>query len=176
MTMASVQQSGSVSEALKELSKNYKSVLLSAVQNATDIACEDIYKFSVSVVDRYYSNYEPSIYERAGGLYSTLSPIAKVTNGGDTVTSTVGIGFNSGPLSGYKASSKYGTADGQWILTNYLMGIHPATNGSSNPDTVLYVPWQDGISPDTLTTKYLEWYSKKFQSDVNSRLGAFVIK
>lgn len=173
--MATVQQSGSVNEALKELSKNYKSVLVSAVQKATDEACEDIYKFSVSVIERYYSNYSPSIYERSGGLFDTLVPIADVSSGGDTVTSTIGIGFSSGPLGGYRASSKYGTADGQWILTNFLMGIHPATNGSSNPDTVIYTPWQDGVSPDELIKRYLRLYQIKFNNNVNSYLGSYVM-
>jgi hypothetical protein len=171
-----IQQSGSVSEALKELEKKYKSVLLSAVQSATDKAVEDIYKFSVSLVDQYYANYQPSIYERTGGIYNTLVPIAEVANGGDTVVSTVGIGFNSGPLNGYKASSKYGTADGEWILSNYLMGIHPATNGGTSPDTAVYIPWQDGFSPDALTKKYLQLYKNKFQSNVNSHLGSFIMR
>lgn len=185
------QQSKSIDEILQELSKNYKSVLLSAVQKATDIACEDIYNFSMSCIERYYENYIPSSYDRTDSLWRALVPIAEVKNSGNKIVSTVGVEYNPSVLEGvYQSGSEkygakkdkdghiveYGHPEGSWVLENYLMGIHPTTNGSRNPEDVVYMPVQDSISPHQYTDRYLRLYKNKLNNNVYSYLISHVAK
>lgn len=166
-----------IDDILREISKDYQSVLLKAVQRATDTAAEDIYKFSMSVLERYYENYEPTSYDRSDNLWRATIPISDVVKQGDKIVSTVGVKYDPSVLEGvYDGSQKYEHPDGSWVLENYLMGIHPATNGSRNPDTVVYVPWQDTISPDAYLKKYLELYRSKFDKNVNNYLISHITK
>lgn len=175
-------QNRTVTDILQELKKDYKNVLLRAVEQATNTACEDVYKFSMSVLDRYYENYMPSRYERTDSLHKATVPIAEVKDHGDVVSATFGVKYDSEILeafaaqSYFEASSKYGKVDGDWVIMNYLMGIHPATNGSSDPNTVVYTPWQDGRSPDEYLKRYLQIRKVKLVDDVNDILIKYIAK
>lgn len=171
-----------ITDILQKQEKNYKKVLLKAVEQATDTACDDVYKFSMSVLDRYYENYTPSIYDRTYSLQMATVPIAEVKDCGDTILSIFGVRYDADILESFAASTYYGASnkyeqvDGNWVIENYLMGIHPATNGSSNPDKAVYVPWEDPISPDEYLKKYLGIYKKKFANNVNNYLIAHITK
>ena len=78
-------QNRTINDALQELKKDYKKVLLEAVKQATNTACEDVYRFSMSVLDRYYANYEPSIYNRTDSLWKATIPIGEVEDLGDAL-------------------------------------------------------------------------------------------
>lgn len=170
-------QNRTIKDILQELHKDYKTVLLRAVEQATDTACKDVYKFSMSVLERYYESYIPSRYDRTDNLWRAATPIAKVEDRGNIIVGTYGVEYDPSVLDGiYDGSKKYGSPDGSWILENYLMGIHPATNGSSDPDTVVYVPWQDARSPDEYLTTYLRMYKKKFENNVNDYLIKYITK
>ena len=170
-------KSRTINEILNEVKKDYESILLQAVQKATDVASEDVYKFSMSVLERYYENYEPTRYDRSDNLWRATIPIASVAKQGNKIVSTVGVQYDPSVLDGvYDGSQKYEHPDGSWVLENYLMGIHPATNGSRNPDTVVYTPWQDTISPDTYLKKYLKLYQSKLNDNVNNYLMSYIMK
>lgn len=170
-------QNRTVTDVLKELKKDYKTILLKAVEQATSTASKDIYKFSMSVLDQYYENYIPSSYDRTENLWRAAIPIDKVESMGDVIVGTFGIEYDPSVLDGvYNGSQKYGHPDGDWVLENYLMGIHPATNGSRDPDTVIYDPWQDSRSPDKYLKKYLMLYKKKFDNHVNDYLIKYATK
>jgi len=179
-----------IEEILQELKDDYKSVLLKAVNKATDVACEDVYKVSMSLLDRYYANYMPSSYNRTDSLYKAAVPIAEVKDHGDEIISTFGIGYDASLLSGaYDGmepwESKMVNVRGEmvqfdtfedWVIGNYLYGIHPATNGSSDPDTVVYTPWYDKMAPDHFLKKYLQWYQKRFSNNVNNYIIKHITK
>lgn len=168
-----------VTDILQELKKDYKSVLVRAVEYATDIACEDMYKFSMSVLDRYYENYMPSSYERTDYLWRAAIPVAKVESAGDVIVGTFGVDYDPSVLDGvYDGSKTYGHPDGSWVLENYLMGIHPRTDGSRVPGGGNYEEekWVDPISPDEYLKKYLGLYKQKFQDNVNDYLISYIAK
>lgn len=170
-------QDRTVTDILQELKKDYKAVLLKAVSQATDTACKDVYKFSMSVLERYYENYMPSRYDRTDSLWRATIPIAKVEDMGDVVIGTFGVEYDPSALDGiYDGSQKYEHPDGGWVLENYLMGIHPATNGGRTPETAIYIPFQDPIAPDTYLKRYLSMRTKKLENDVNDYLIRYVVK
>jgi hypothetical protein len=131
----------------------------------------------MSVLERYYENYMPSSYDRTDNLWRTAMPIANVTMHGNSIIGTVGVEYDPSVLDGaYDGSKKYDSPDGSWVLENYLMGIHPATNGSRDPDTVIYAPWQDAITPNDLLDKYLKWYKNKLNDNIDKYLISYVMK
>lgn len=168
-----------VTDILQELKKDYKNVLLKAVEHATNIACEDTYKFSMSVLDRYYDNYIPSRYDRTEHLWQTAKPIATVENRGDVIIGTFGVCYDPSVLDGvYDGSQKYGHPDGSWVLENFLMGIHPRTDGSRVVGGGNYEEekWTDPVSPDEYLKKYLSLRTKKLENDVNDYLISYIAK
>ena len=183
-------QNRTVTDILQELKKDYKRVLIKAVEQATDTACEDVYKFSMSVLERYYDNYMPSSYDRTDNLWRTAIPIAKVEDKGDMIVGTFGVAYDPSVLDGVYVSgaTKYGAEyddgvmtkpghpEGRWVLENFLWGIHPMTNGSRDKNTVVYDPYQDPISPHKYLEKYLDIRSAKLESDVNDYLLKYITR
>lgn len=168
-----------VTDILQELKKDYKNVLFKAVEQATNNACEDMYKFSMSVLDRYYENYMPSRYDRTDNLWRAAIPVAKVENMGDAIIGTFGVDYDPSVLDGvYYGSKKYGHPDGSWVLENFLMGIHPRTDGSRVPGGGNYEEekWIDPVSPDEYLKKYLSLRVKKLENDVNDYLISYIAK
>ena len=164
--MDMVQVVGSIKDALKEVEKNYKSVILNAVQKSSDMALRDIYNFSMSVIDRYYANYDPNIYHRDYDLYDALVPINQVKDKGNAVQFVVGVGFDGDAVGGKIGSNKWGTADGVWIIKNFLQGVHPTTNGATIPEYVEYIEITDSISPNSLLQRYFGLYKTKLRNEI----------
>ena len=165
--------SRSIDEILNELRKNYHSILLKGVKNATETACKDIYKFSISCLDRYYENYSPSSYDRSDSLWRAIVPYSNVVDGGNVIISTAGVEYDANLLSAYVSSAglyngskKYGTADAEWVIENFLLGIHPATDGSSVPGEAVYMPYYDSYSTHQYTDRYLKLYTHKLSDNV----------
>ena len=175
-------QNRTVIDTLQELKKDYKMALIKSVEQATNDACRDVYKFSMSVLEKYYENYIPSRYDRTDSLWRAAIPIAKVEDMGNMIIGTFGVEYDADILesfaasSYYEASKKYGNVDGDWVVENFLMGIHPATNGGRTTDTAIYTPWQDMISPDEYLKKYLQLRKTKLANDVNDYLLRYITR
>ena len=170
-------QNRTVTDILQELKKDYKNVLLTAIEKATNDACEDVYKFSMSVLDRYYENYMPSIYDRTESLWKATIPIGNVEDMGNVIVATFGVEYDPSVLDGiYDGSKKYVHPDGSWVLENFLMGIHPATNGGRTSETTIYIPWQDATSPDSYLKKYLNLRKVELVNDVNDYLLKYIAR
>lgn len=150
-------KSKTLEQAIDELLKNYESVIQDACAYATDRACEDIYQYAMSCLESYYDNYEPNSYQRTDHLWRAILPYAEnPRKEKDTIVSTVGIEYDASVLEDvYYGSKKYSPTDGEWVLSNYLQGIHPVTNGSSDPNTVVYYEITDAESPYNKMQSYL---------------------
>jgi hypothetical protein len=157
----------SVEEAVADLKQRQRTAIRKAVSKAGNQAVDDVYKFSISCIDRYYANYIPSIYDRTGQLYNTVSPVLKLAESGDIITTTVGVKFDAGALGSHEHRTFWGTQPGvdngyeDEILDDFLEGIHPMTNGSPDKGTSALMI-QDGLSTDSLLIRYLSMYQNKF--------------
>lgn len=146
--------------AIDELMKNYESALKEAVEYASNEAVKDIYKESISCLERYYDSYDPTSYERTDSLWRAIVPCLTIQQDKDKITSSVGVEYDAARIDGvYYGSKKYSPADSSWILDNYLRGIHPATDGSSIPGEAFYYENVDTISPTEHMTAYLNNYA-----------------
>lgn len=168
--------------AINELRKNYRTVLKQAVQYATEEAEKDVHRRALSCLEEYYSNYEPNSYDRSDSLRHAFLPYKSVKNNGHYLISTVGIEYNADALeayapSSYNASKKYdGRVDTEWVIDNYLEGIHPTTNGSRNPANVEYIPIIDSVSPTQKMGEYLDSYAETFANNMYSYLAAYLVR
>ena len=63
--------------------------------------------------------------------------------------------------------TEFNPVNSEWILDNYLKGIHPTTNGYPlYADTLQYIEIKDQISPDDKMEEYLKKYFKTFNQNV----------
>lgn len=153
-------------KAIDELFKNYEGALTKAMTYASEIARDDIDFKAKSCLYEYYENYEPNVYERTGHLEDAFVPYMNVKRIGEGIEASVGMGYDASRLDGiYNGSAKWTPVDGSWVLDNYLKGIHPTTDGSFLPGAE-YIPIYDSVSPNTKMEKYLNEYTKTFNSNV----------
>ena len=173
--------------AIKELKKNYKKVLKEAVQYATEEAQKDVYTKALICLEEYYANYDPSSYDRTNSLRRAFVPYSNIKGNNTHVVSTVGVEYNTSLLTTYVVGSNdYGNRDvdrnkviipiEEWIMDNYLDGIHPTTNGSSVVGQAVYTKIIDNISPTQKMDDYLEKYANTFRNNVYSYLAAYLMK
>ena len=158
-------------EAIDELFKNYEGALTTAMSYASEIAKDDIEFKAKSCLYEYYENFqpgigEPNIYNRTGHLEDSFIPYMGVKRVSEGIEASVGMSYHPSALDGvYNGSAKWTPVDGWWVLNNYLMGIHPTTDGSFLPGAE-YIPVYDSVSPDTKMEKYLNDYVKTFNNNV----------
>lgn len=129
--MAKVKIEG-LDEAIDEIFKNYKKAIKEAAQEATEKAKEDLYANAVSCLVAYYEDYDPTSYNRTYSLINSFVPYAdKVKESREGFVCRAGVEFDANKIQGtYNGSEIYSPTDGEWIISNFLSGIHPRTNGS----------------------------------------------
>lgn len=172
--------------AMEKLKKNYKKVLTEAVKYATEEAKKDIYEKALSCLEEYYESYDPSSYNRTYHLEDAFVPYEQIQTTNNQIISRVGVVYDTSLLTGYAVGSKnYGSREvdegknilpiEEWIMNNYLDGIHPATNGSQIPGKAVYYEFKDPISPTQKMSEYFDKYVKTFDNNVYSYLAAYLL-
>ena len=176
--------------AMKDLEKNYKKVLKDAMQYATDKAVTDVRDHALTCLEEYYA-YDPTSYDRTYSLKNAFVPYKKPLTMNQThITSTVGIMYNYSLLTTYEVgSNNYGSRDiddgkkiipiNEWIMNNYLDGIHPGTNGyptKMGTKEVVYYEVVDPVSPTEKMNNFLEQYVYTFRDNVYSYLAAYIMR
>ena len=122
-----------IDEAIDEVFKDYKKALKVAAQEASEAARDDLYANTVSCLVRYYEDYDPTSYNRTYSLMESFVPyVNPVRESGDSLLCSAGVEFDSTRIANtYYGSEIYSPTDSDWIIANFLAGIHPRTNGSS---------------------------------------------
>ena len=121
-----------IDEAIDEVFKDYKKAFKVAAQEASETARDDLYANAVSCLVRYYEDYDPTSYNRTYSLMESFVPYVNlVREQGDSLLCSAGVEFDSNRIANtYYGSEIYSPADSDWIIANFLAGIHPRTNGS----------------------------------------------
>lgn len=140
-----------IEKVLNGILENYKAVALEAVKDAAHKGQEDIMKEAKNYLDEYYKNYRPKVYKRKYALKRAILPYWSDKSGSKGISISIGVQYNAGALKGaYKSNSKFhqsgdvwksvpwkvrndpkmfssdfGVPDPNWILENYMQGIHP---------------------------------------------------
>lgn len=158
-------------KAIDKLFKDYETALTKAMTYASEKAKDDIEFKAKSCLWEYYDNYEPNVYERTGTLEDAFVPYMNVKRVGEGIEASVGMGYDASRLDGvYSGSQKWTPVDGSWVLQNYLLGIHPATNGAFTPGSVEYFEYWDvdvgDRPPIAKMEEYLNNYVRTFNDNV----------
>lgn len=180
-------KSKDLNAAMQELKKNYKQVLKEAVQYATEKAKEDVYNKALSCLEEYYDSYEPTSYVRSYNLENAFLPYMNIKSNNSQIVSIVGVKYDTSLLTTYVVGSKnYGNRDvdngkeiipiEEWIMNNYLDGVHPTTDGSSIPGQAVYIEIIDKLSPTKKMDSFLDKYANTFDNNIYSYLAAYLIK
>lgn len=163
-------------DEINRVFKRYEDALTKAMKYAADEAEFDIGFRARGCLDEYYENYgpnpdgEPNWYERTHNLINAFVSINEVNNVNGEIVARAGVIYDPAKLDGVyssNASEKYQPVDSEWILRNYLQGIHPRTNGYPIwADELVYDPYIDTVSPDTKMRDYIEKYKTTFDQNV----------
>lgn len=162
-----------INEAIDEVFKDYKGALIKAMNDASEIAKDDIEWKAKSCLYEYYENFQPSTgepnwYERTDSLVNSFIPYMRVGmhKNKTHILASVGMGYWPFMLDGvYSGSNQWTPVNGEWVLENYLKGIHPTTDGSSYVGAP-YLPVFDSVSPEEKMEKYLQEYTETFRNNV----------
>ena len=166
-----------LNNAIDDLLKNFKGAMREAVNFAVKQAEQDIMQKAKTCLQEYYDNYEPNSYHRTYSLQDAFLPYKNIKNTNDKISGSVGVKYDAKMLTTYNVgSNNYGNRDidtgkeiipiNEWILQNYLMGIHPSTNGSSVLGESIYFQIIDPISPNEKMAKFIKSYDRTFDENI----------
>lgn len=140
--------------AFAAIVKDCQAVAVEAVKNAAKKTQKDILKEADNYLQRYYSNYTPKRYKRTRQLQNAIKPVIEDHSTGASTSIEVGVEYDSSALKGaYRSNSRWhqsggawksvvdytdfssdnGIPEPEWIMGNFLEGIHPwaQTDGES---------------------------------------------
>lgn len=172
----------SFDKAIDEVLEDYKNAISEAAKYASAKALDAIYKYSLTCLEEYYANYDPTTYDRTDTLWHAFVPYFHMETNNGIISSTVGIEYSPSELEKYiggdiyAGSKKYGYADAEWVIQNYYNGVHPATNGSSIPGEAVYYRNIDWESPGLKMERFLaKKMPKQFYKDILKSLATNAI-
>lgn len=170
----------SIDSAIDILFKNYKNAVKKAAQEATDKAKDDLYSNAVSCLVQYYNEYSPTSYNRTYSLMESFVPYANpVRENGDELICSAGVMFDPDRIANaYYGSEIYSPADSEWIIANFLAGIHPRTDGSpvvggGNYENEKYY---GSFVPAEEMQKYIDSYDYTFDRNFRRAVSKEVLK
>ena len=158
-------------EAIEEVFKDYKKAIKLAAQEATEKAKDDLYAHAVSCLVNYYEDYpDPSVYERTYSLINSFVPYAnEVRESADWIVCSAGVRFDPARIADtYSGSEIYTPTDAEWIISNFLRGIHPRTDGSREVGGGNYEnqAYYGSFVPSEEMQRYIDRYSYIFNENL----------
>lgn len=137
----------SIDAVFAAILEDCQAVAVEAVKSAAKKTQNDIVKEAKNYLQKYYSNYpKPKVYKRTYRLKRAITPYWADRSGKNGISIEVGVQYNSSALKGaYRSNSKWhqsgdtwksvakgqvlsadnGIPEPDWILNNFLEGIHP---------------------------------------------------
>lgn len=173
-------QNRTLDEAVEELFKDYKKAIKVAAQEATEKAKNDLHVNAISCLVNYYDNYPTPSYNRTYSLKDSFVPYSKpVKERFGQYICVAGVEFDPSLIATtYSGSEIYSPTDAEWIIDNFLMGIHPRTDGSTEVGggNYEYEKYQGTFIPAYEMQKYIDRYYNIFDNNFRSALSRQVLK
>lgn len=174
--------------------KNARRSAITATKNVTRRIKDDMYKQALRNLEIYYSNYDPDVYDRTYNLKNAIrshykdDSHYKDNSSESKISIEVGIIYDEANLANYASNSWYhqsgdkwvsrdsdsfdwdgqanGTPSPEWILDNFLHGIHPRTTKGYS-----YAPITDPKSQIQLMEEFINnEIPKKVDAYMNQEL------
>ncbi len=140
----------SIDELFSSIYENAQAIAKDAIMSAATKVQQDFIKEAENCLQTYYNSYHPRRYKRTKQLKSAITPIFKDNSAGGNISISIGIKYDASVLN-YKSNSWYhqsgttwisrssgafdfdsrnnGIPQPDWILNNFLMGIHQWGDG-----------------------------------------------
>lgn len=177
-------------EAIDEVFKDYKKAFKVAAQEATEQARKDLYANAVSCLDQYYRDYEPNVFTDDNGLlygyvrtYSLINSFVPYANSirevGDGFYCSAGVNFDPSKIENtYYGSAIYSPTDAEWIISNFLAGIHPRTNGSQSVGGGNYEneAYYGSVVPAEIMQRYIDGYDRTFDRNFRRSVSKEILR
>ena len=169
-----------IDEAIDEVFKDYKKAFRVAAQEASETARDDLYANAVSCLVRYYEDYDPTSYNRTYGLMESFVPyVNPVHESGDSFLCSAGVEFDSARIANtYYGSEIYSPVDSDWIIANFLAGIHPRTNGSSivGGGNYEHEAYYGSFVPSEEMQRFIDRYDYTFDRNFRRSVGKQILR
>lgn len=173
--------------AFSDLLKDGKAIAVQAIKKAAHQAQDDVIKEAKNYLQEYYGNYTPKQYKRTYRLKRAIMPYWADRSTGDHFSIEIGVQYNASALKGaYRSNSAYhqsggawipvvdksefssdnGIPEPEWILNNFLYGVHPWAQQDSTYTDVLMEYFLENELPSRLDS----YIQSAFFSAITSRL------
>ena len=173
--------------AFDAIIKDCQAVAVEAVKNAAKKAQADIVKEADNYLQRYYSNYSPKRYKRTYRLKRAILPYWADKTGKNGISIEVGVQYKSSALKGAyhsnspwhqsgdtwravtdysKFSSDNGIPEPEWIMNNFLEGVHPWAQTDSESTNSL----MEEFFENELPNKINQYIQDELFAAITSRL------
>lgn len=170
-----------IDKAIGKMMKEYNKAAINAAQFATKQVMKDFINEAFNGLERYYSDYKPKSYNRTYTLAECIVPFSEISSGNDSINCVMRINYDSTRLADYY---DYDYGDGkpsrfyrgqnvpgkiipdeynpinEFIMNNFLEGIHPTTDGSSSINAEYIKIQKTGI--EHLIDKYVRHMESDF--------------
>lgn len=175
----------SIDATFAAILKDCQAVAVEAVKNAAKKAQDDIMQEAQSYLQKYYTGYKPTSYRRTKYLKNAITPIFEDNSAGNRFSFEVGVKYDANKLKNhyfsnsrfhesgdtwrsvtdhYKFSSDNGIPEPEWIMENFLKGIHPITEFDEGKDQYVYKPKKDSVSTNSLMKNF---FNKQLEQRIN---------
>lgn len=177
-------------EAIDEVFKDYKRAFKVAADEATEQAKKDLYENAVSCLAQYYNDYEPNVFKDKYGFlngyirtYSLINSFVPYANPvqeiGDGFYCSAGVNFDPSKIDGmYSGSDIYSPTDAEWIIANFLAGIHPRTDGSTVVGGGNYEreKYHGSVVPSEIMQRYIDGYDRIFDRNFRRAVSKQILR
>lgn len=160
-----------LNNAIEEVVKGYKKAAKVAARKATIHTAEAIYNQALSCLSAYYESYIPSSYDRTYTLEWCFVKDQLIGMKGNNIVCRMGVTYDPSRLDGFYWKKRgpnyqsYPEPDSQWVIDNYLNGLHPSTSGGATLKGGLNYEAKQGMFNEASPTKkmdaFLDWKAKK---------------
>lgn len=177
----------SIDDVFNDVIQDFKEITRSAVVGAAVDVHADILKEAKSYLQMYYNNYTPKYYKRTYNLQKAITPVLENNSNKSNVSYIVGVEYNAWKLKGaYKSNSRFhqsgdtwkpvtnysklttdnGIPEPEWVLDNFLEGVHPWAQDDPVSTNTLMQDFFDNKLPGRIE----QYVQKRLLDEIISRL------
>lgn len=174
-----------IGQVLNGILQDSQRIAIQAVKSAANKAKDDVIEEAKTYLQEYYGNYAPKVYKRTYQLKNAIKPYFSDKSTASHVSIEVGVEYDAGALK-YYSNSKYhqsgsewkpvtnyaeftsdnGIPEPEWVLNNFLHGIHPWAQQDSNATYTLMEEFLENELPNRIDA----YIQSAFFNAITSRL------
>lgn len=176
-----------ISGILNDILQDSQKIAIQAVKDAAHKAQDDVINEAKNYLQEYYGNYTPKRYKRTYKLKRAIMPYWADKSTSNHLSIEVGVQYKASALKGaYHSNSRWhqsggkwnpvtdysnftsdnGIPEPEWILDNFLYGVHPWAQQDSNYTDTLMEQFLENELPNRIDS----YIQSAFFGAITSRL------